>query len=129
MRIWLDPEKLQGYGLSASEVLAAVRGQNVQFAVGLVRRRAGFQGAGAGRVGLGGEPLQRVPSSSGRSSCAAPRTARRCGSAMSRASRSARRTMRRSSRLDGKPVAAFAHAAAAGRECAAGRRGRQGAHG
>ena len=34
MRIWLNPEKLQGYGLSASEVLAAVRGQNVQFAAG-----------------------------------------------------------------------------------------------
>src|SRR5690606_13674610 len=29
MNIWLDPEKLQGYGLSASQVLAAVRSQNV----------------------------------------------------------------------------------------------------
>ncbi|HEX2082056.1 MAG TPA: efflux RND transporter permease subunit [Xanthomonadaceae bacterium] len=36
MRIWLNPDKLQGYGLSASEVLAAVRGQNVQFAAGSV---------------------------------------------------------------------------------------------
>src|SRR5690606_8367414 len=36
MRIWLDPDKLQGYGLSASQVLAAVRGQNVQFAAGAV---------------------------------------------------------------------------------------------
>ncbi len=32
MNIWLNPDKLQGYGLSASQVLAAVRGQNVQFA-------------------------------------------------------------------------------------------------
>jgi multidrug efflux pump len=36
MNIWLNPDKLQGYGLSASDVLAAVRGQNVQFAAGAV---------------------------------------------------------------------------------------------
>jgi multidrug efflux pump len=36
MRIWLDPDKLQGYGLSPNEVLAAVRGQNVQFAAGSI---------------------------------------------------------------------------------------------
>ncbi|HEY8327627.1 MAG TPA: efflux RND transporter permease subunit [Rhodanobacter sp.] len=34
MRIWLDPDKLQGYGLSASQALAAVTSQNVQFAAG-----------------------------------------------------------------------------------------------
>jgi len=36
MNIWLDPEKLQGYGLSATQVLGAVRGQNVQFAAGAI---------------------------------------------------------------------------------------------
>src|SRR5690606_27027930 len=36
MNIWLDPTKLQGYGLSATEVLEAVRAQNVQFAAGSV---------------------------------------------------------------------------------------------
>ena len=36
MRIWLNPDKLQAYGLSASQALAAVRGQNVQFAAGSV---------------------------------------------------------------------------------------------
>ncbi|HEY0309940.1 MAG TPA: efflux RND transporter permease subunit, partial [Luteimonas sp.] len=36
MNIWLNPDKLRGYGLSASEVLQAVRGQNVQFAAGRV---------------------------------------------------------------------------------------------
>ncbi|MFT4179407.1 MAG: efflux RND transporter permease subunit [Thermomonas sp.] len=36
MNIWLDPGKLQGYGLSASQALAAVRSQNVQFAAGAV---------------------------------------------------------------------------------------------
>ncbi len=36
MRIWLNPDKLQGLGLSASQALAAVRAQNVQFAAGSV---------------------------------------------------------------------------------------------
>jgi multidrug efflux pump len=34
MRIWLNPDKLHGYGLSASQVLEAVRNQNVQIAAG-----------------------------------------------------------------------------------------------
>ncbi|TWG89790.1 multidrug efflux pump [Luteimonas sp. J16] len=36
MNIWLDPVKLQGYGLSATEVLQAVRSQNAQFAAGSI---------------------------------------------------------------------------------------------
>lgn len=36
MNIWLNPDQLQGYGLSASQVLAGVRGQNVQFAAGSI---------------------------------------------------------------------------------------------
>jgi multidrug efflux pump len=36
MRIWLDPDKLHGYGLGAAQVLAAVRAQNVQFAAGSI---------------------------------------------------------------------------------------------
>jgi multidrug efflux pump len=36
MRIWLNPDKLHGYKLAASEVLARVREQNVQFASGTV---------------------------------------------------------------------------------------------
>ncbi|HEX3845818.1 MAG TPA: efflux RND transporter permease subunit [Steroidobacteraceae bacterium] len=34
MRIWLDPDKLQGYGLSDSQVLSAINAQNAQFATG-----------------------------------------------------------------------------------------------
>ncbi|WNL47750.1 efflux RND transporter permease subunit [Dyella sp. BiH032] len=34
VRIWLNPDKLQGYGLSASAVRDAVAAQNVQFAAG-----------------------------------------------------------------------------------------------
>ncbi|MDB6164402.1 MAG: multidrug transporter [Xanthomonadaceae bacterium] len=36
MHIWLNPDKLRAYGLSASQVLTAVRGQNVQFSAGSV---------------------------------------------------------------------------------------------
>ena len=34
MRIWLNPDKLRSFRLSAADVLARVRGQNVQFATG-----------------------------------------------------------------------------------------------
>ncbi|HEY5850015.1 MAG TPA: efflux RND transporter permease subunit [Lysobacter sp.] len=36
MNIWLNPDKLRGFGLSATQVLSAVRGQNVQFAAGKI---------------------------------------------------------------------------------------------
>jgi multidrug efflux pump len=36
MRIWLDPNKLQGYGLSTTQVLNAVNSQNAQFAAGAI---------------------------------------------------------------------------------------------
>lgn len=34
MRIWLNPQKLKGYSLSASQVMAAIKAQNVQVAAG-----------------------------------------------------------------------------------------------
>ena len=34
MRVWLDPDKLQYYGLTTTEVLTAVAGQNIQVAAG-----------------------------------------------------------------------------------------------
>jgi multidrug efflux pump len=39
VRIWLDPDKLQGYGLSSSQVLNAVTTQNAQFATGSLGAR------------------------------------------------------------------------------------------
>ena len=36
MRIWLDPDKLRGYNMSAASVLDTVRAQNVQFAAGSI---------------------------------------------------------------------------------------------
>ncbi|HZC15231.1 MAG TPA: efflux RND transporter permease subunit, partial [Caulobacteraceae bacterium] len=35
-RIWLDPDKLQGYGISTTQVLSAISTQNAQFAAGSV---------------------------------------------------------------------------------------------
>jgi multidrug efflux pump len=45
MRIWLDADKLHGFSLSASEALAAVRGQNVQVAAGSVGAEPSAGGA------------------------------------------------------------------------------------
>ena len=36
MRVWLDPQKMAEHGLSADDVVAAVRAQNVQAAAGVI---------------------------------------------------------------------------------------------
>jgi multidrug efflux pump len=36
MRIWIDPAKLQGFNLSSSEVIAAIRAQNAQVSAGSI---------------------------------------------------------------------------------------------
>ncbi len=46
MNIWLDADKLRGYGMSASQALAAVRGQNVQFAAGSIGAAPAPEGQG-----------------------------------------------------------------------------------
>ena len=46
MRIWLDPDKLHGYGLSATQVLNAVQAQNVQFAAGAMGADPAIPGQG-----------------------------------------------------------------------------------
>src|SRR5882672_2382042 len=38
MRIWLDPDKVSAHNLSAGEVLAALRAQNVQVSVGILNQ-------------------------------------------------------------------------------------------
>ncbi len=45
MRIWLDPDKVAAYRLSASEVLAALRAQNVQVSAGILNQPPGPTGA------------------------------------------------------------------------------------
>ena len=46
MRIWLNPDKLHGYGLSAADALAAVRAQNVQIAAGSIGAEPTLPGTG-----------------------------------------------------------------------------------
>jgi len=46
MRIWLDADKLHGYGLSASDALDAVRAQNVQVAAGSIGAEPAVKGSG-----------------------------------------------------------------------------------
>lgn len=46
MNIWLNPDQLQGYGLSAAQVLNAVRSQNVQFTAGVIGSEPAARGQG-----------------------------------------------------------------------------------
>ena len=46
MNIWLNPDKLHGYGLSATDAVNAVRGQNVQFAAGTIGGQPSLPGQG-----------------------------------------------------------------------------------
>ena len=46
MRIWLNPDKLRGYNLSATQVLAAIQQQNVQFAAGAIGSDPALPGQG-----------------------------------------------------------------------------------
>lgn len=46
MRIWLDADKLHGYGLSAAQALAAVQAQNVQVAAGSLGTEPAVPGNG-----------------------------------------------------------------------------------
>jgi multidrug efflux pump len=46
MRIWLNPDKLHGYGLSATQVMNAIQVQNVQFAAGALGADPAIPGQG-----------------------------------------------------------------------------------
>ncbi|MCW5612522.1 MAG: efflux RND transporter permease subunit [Rubrivivax sp.] len=46
MRIWIDPAKLQGFGLSSAEVVAAIRAQNAQVAAGSIGELPNVAGQG-----------------------------------------------------------------------------------
>ena len=53
MRIWLDADKLHGYSMSASQVLDAVRAQNVQIAAGSIGAEPAIKGTGFTATVLG----------------------------------------------------------------------------
>ena len=46
MRIWLNPDQLRGFGLSAAQVLDAVRAQNIQVAAGAIGAEPALPGQG-----------------------------------------------------------------------------------
>ena len=46
MRVWIDPAKLQGFNLSAADVLAAIRGQNAQVSSGTIGELPNVAGQG-----------------------------------------------------------------------------------
>ncbi|NIC42843.1 efflux RND transporter permease subunit [Aquabacterium sp. A08] len=46
MRVWIDPAKLQGYGLSAADVTAAIRAQNAQVSAGEIGALPNVAGQG-----------------------------------------------------------------------------------
>ncbi|WP_114240102.1 multidrug efflux RND transporter permease subunit [Dyella sp. C9] len=46
MRVWINPDKLQGYGLSATDVQTALLAQNVQFAAGSLGSDPAVNGQG-----------------------------------------------------------------------------------
>ncbi len=75
MRIWLDPEKVASRNLTAGEVVAALRSQNVQVASGVIEPAAG---AAAGRLSAqrrDARPALRRRASSATSSSRPMRTA------------------------------------------------------
>jgi multidrug efflux pump subunit AcrB len=62
MRIWLNPDKIASRGLTAGDVVAAVREQNIQVSAGQ----------------LGAEPIAKAPTSSSpsmpKAACVRPRS-------------------------------------------------------
>jgi multidrug efflux pump subunit AcrB len=69
MRIWLDPNKLDTYRLTTAEVIAALRAQNAQVAVGQL----------GGTPAVPGQQLNATVTAQGRSTASRP-PASRCRS-------------------------------------------------
>ena len=57
MRIWLDPDKAAAYDLSADDVLAALRAQNLQVSAGVLNQPP-LPGSGAYQINV--ETLGRL---------------------------------------------------------------------
>jgi len=60
MRIWLDPAKMHGYGLSATDILNAVGAQNIQIAAGTLGGDPAVKGWGFA-ANVAGEGLFSTP--------------------------------------------------------------------
>ena len=127
MRIWLNPDKLRSFRMSAAEVLQTVRAQNVQFATGVDRRRALGARTADHRAGERRGPLQLGRGI--RERHPAHRAQRHQRAAQGRGARRARPAGLRLRRAPRRPAGErLRRDAAARRECARRGRRRQGAH-
>ncbi len=82
LRIWIDPDKLLGFNLTADDVTKAITAQNAQVASGSDRRRAEPPTSRSPRW-CWSRASSRRRTNSARSCCAPTPTARRCGCATS----------------------------------------------
>ena len=64
MRIWLDPDKVAAHNLNASEVLAALRAQNVQVSAGVLNQPPVASQAGLSAQRADARPAVRRPNNS-----------------------------------------------------------------
>ena len=68
MRLWLDPDRLAGRGITAGEVVSALREQNVQVAAGQVGAQPARAGPDVPDQRPRGRPAERAGASSTTSS-------------------------------------------------------------
>ena len=92
MRIWLRPDKLAKLGLTPSDVISAIKEQNLQAPAGRIGAAPSPEGPGVHLHGERPGPARHAPRNSRTSSSARPRPARRSASGTSGAPSSARRT-------------------------------------
>ena len=78
MRLWLDPDRLAGRGLTADDVVQALREQNVQVAAGQVGAAAGARRADVSDQRARGRPADRAVGVRRHHPQAIGRTARSC---------------------------------------------------
>jgi hypothetical protein len=94
MRVWLDPDRLQSLGLTATDVMAALQGQNIQVASGVLDQPPVNRAAGAFQIAV--QTLGRLADPDEFGSIVVKQTpAPWCGSRTSPGSSSRRRIIRR----------------------------------
>ena len=118
MRIWLDPDKLNTYGLTPADVVNAIRPRMRSSRSVSSALPPPLTGSAAQRHGHGARAACRRRSNSAISCCAVIPTARRCGCATWRASSSARPTTASDARYNGQPASGMRRHARDRRQCA-----------
>ncbi len=78
MRIWLDPDRLQSLGMTAQDVIAALQGQNIQVASGVLDQPPVDQPGSVPDFGADAGPARSIRRSSA-TSPSRPRQPRWCG--------------------------------------------------